>query len=68
MTDTLLQLREMFPSLADEADSLEVLVCVREDAVRVRAFAAMSGFRTELCREDDHYRISISGSSCGCCR
>lgn len=66
MTDTLKQLKELFPSHDNEADPLEVFVRDKKDAREVRAFSAMSGFKTALYHEDGHYRVIISGSSCGC--
>lgn len=66
ITDALKQLRELFPSHDNVADPLEVFVTDKKDAQQIRAFASMSGFKTAIYHEDDHYRISISGSSCGC--
>ncbi|MBI5634988.1 MAG: hypothetical protein HZA15_16085 [Nitrospirae bacterium] len=66
ITDTLKQLRELFPTHDNEADPLEVLVRDKKDARKVRAFTTMSGFKTTLYQEDSNYRASISGSSCGC--
>lgn len=68
MTDTLTQLKALFPSYDNEADPLEVLVKDKKDAGDVRAFASMSGFKTALYHETGHYRVIITGSSCGCSR
>lgn len=68
MTEALMQLRELFPSCDNAPEPLEVLVSDRKHVHQIRAFASMSGFKTVLCREDGHYRVSITGSSCGCFR
>lgn len=68
MTDTLEQLRELFPSYLNEANPLEVPVRDYKDASEFRDFASMSGFKTALYHNDGYNSVSITGASCGCCR
>ncbi len=67
LDELLKELRVLFPSCADDS-VMEVLLASQDSARKVKAFAAMSGFRTSLQRESDGYRVTISGSSCGCFR
>ncbi len=68
ITDILKQLKAIFPSCCSDEETIEVITINNKDAQKVKAFAAISGFKTAIYHEDDHYRVSISGSSCGCFR
>lgn len=68
ITDTLKKLRELFASYDCATDLLDVLVSDKKDAQQIRAFASMSGFKTAFYHTDGYYKVSITGSSCGCYR
>jgi len=68
ITDILKKLKDLFPSCNCEEETIEVITINNKDAKQVKAFAAISGFKTAIFHEDGHYRVSISGSSCGCFR
>lgn len=66
LTDVLKRLKEVTSSGSVRKEAIEVITASRTDAKQVKAFASMSGFETALYQEDDHYRVTISGDSCGC--
>jgi len=68
LTETMKRLKELFPSCNSEDTSIDVLTHTKKDAQQIRAFAAMSGFKTALHHESGFYRVSITGASCGCYR
>ena len=68
LTETMKQLKEIFPSCSSEETSIDVLTHTKKDAQQIKAFAAMSGFKTALYHESGIYRVSITGASCGCHR
>jgi len=68
LTGVLKRLKELFPSCSSETETIEVITDNKKDAKQVKAFAALSGFKTAIYHEDGYYRVSISGSSCGCFR
>ncbi len=68
ITDILKRLKDLFTFCNCEEDPIEVITDNAKDAKQVKAFAEISGFKTVICHDDKHYRVSISGSSCGCFR
>ena len=68
LTETMKQLKEHFPSCISEDTAIDVLTHTKKDALQIKAFAAMSGFKTAVYDETGYYRVSITGASCGCHR
>ena len=44
--------------------SIEILVGTLAEANKIKAFASMSGCRTENGKEGDHYKIHLKGTPC----
>ena len=43
---------------------INVLVGTQAEANKIKAFASMSGCRTESLKEGDHYKVLLKGSPC----
>lgn len=66
--DLLLELRDIVRNQCAGEANVEVLVSVREDAVKVKGFASMSGCDVHVAQNDDGYLLKISGGACNACR
>ena len=67
--ETLLtRLRDAVRSQPAGESDVELYVDSRDHAVKVKAFAAMSGNDVEVRRKDSGFSIRVTGGSCNACR
>ena len=67
-----LEQKELFARLKDILSSnrdcrevsIEILVKTSAEVNKIKAFASMSGCRTENRKEDDHYKVHLKGTPC----
>jgi hypothetical protein len=64
--DVLIKLRNFLNSRCSLDESVEVLVRTREDAKKVKGFAAMSGCETKFKQQGGYCSMLVSGGSCRC--
>lgn len=59
------RLKEIFSSNRECGEvSIEMLVGTLAEANKIKAFASMSGCRTESGKEGNHYKIHLKGIPC----
>jgi len=59
------RLKEILSSNREcEEVSIEILAGTLADVKKIKAFALMSGCRTESLKEGDHYKIHLKGTPC----
>ena len=66
--DVLIKLRDAVRSQPAGESDVELYVESRESAVKVKAFASMSGNTVEVAKKDDGFYIRVTGGSCNACR
>lgn len=66
--DLLLKIRETVRSQCVGEANLEILVTLRDDAIKIKGFASMSGCDVRVMQNDDGYLLKISGGTCNACR
>lgn len=64
--NTLIQVREAFRDNCNLDLDIEVRVADRAEAARVRAFAQMSGYTSEMSLDSEGWKVNITGGSCRC--
>jgi len=66
--DVLLKVRDTVRSQPVGESDVELLVETRDYAVKVKAFATMSGNTVDITRKGEGYLIRVTGGSCNACR
>lgn len=66
--DVLTRLRDAVRTQPAGESDVELLVQSREYAVKIKAFAAMSGNTIEVLKKDSGFFIKVTGGSCNACR
>ena len=66
--EVLIKVRDTVRSQPTGESDVEVYVETRDHAVKVKAFATMSGNTVDISRKDGGYLIRVTGGSCNACR
>lgn len=64
--DTMKKMREIARTQCGTAVDLEVEVDTKEDAMKIKGFASMTGCKVEIKKKNTGYLMNISGTSCKC--